>query len=741
MISDRRYGNPPSALWTLLALCAALAVRPAWAGGPLFVSLRGQPAAWPAGQAVGYRIDPGALAGFGHDQPAQWVRDAFQQWQGVENARLSFVDRGALDSDVNATNILAFMNNPPPGVVSVIFDTDGRALDQLFGQGAGTLFEGIGAPVLTTDLVLNGRIGAAWAIFSGRSLAGHRPDYLRCDMVHELGHTLCLGHSQINAGTVWDGTPDHDALGPCMSYYWGPNATPHLTQDDRSWIAALYPNDRFATATGTIRGGILLPDGVTPVQGLNVIARRVGDEAATAVSVISGYRFKSDRGLGSRDPQLWGLYEIPGLPPGSYRVGVEPLLDTPIVSPHSTDFPGARRFWQQTPGGDPNAATPIAVAAGQVVSGKDIRLPGAAGAPAAVNEAEPNDDADGAQSIPLQAAIAGHADPSEGGSLPQPLSGGRQDPIQDWYRFTLTEPSLVTAILTTASPAADLNLYLLGAGTTSGELSALARSVDPYTPPETVQLRLPAGDYFVGVSVPDPNSPATDYRLRLITVAAPASAAATGPMIQAVLVGDVGERTARVTWLTDEPSNSTVLIGADAYYPSLTDEFGSPDLTQAHSVLVSGLSPNTVYNMTLNSRNADGTPAFPAVLSYGLTEPLIPGAFATASHLSSTGPPQLSVRLVTTADVVRPQDQLVIALIFNLGGPATDVRLDTVTPTGDWSLTGSPAGPFVLGTLGTRTVGQALFRLSPTSASPGDLGLRLQGSYAKPDGTRGTFAL
>jgi hypothetical protein len=210
-------------------------------------------------------------------------------------------------------------------------------------------------------------------------------------------------------------------------------------------------------------------------------------------------------------------------------------------------------------------------------------------------------------------------------------------------------------------------------------------------------------------------------------------------MTQAVLVGDVTDRSARVTWLTDQPSNSTVLIGADTYFPSLTDEFGSPELTQAHAVVLNSLSPETVYVTAVNSRNADGGVAFPAILSFGLVDPLVPGAFATASHLASTGAPRLSVRLVVADDWVRPDDRLVIVLIVNQGGPAADVRLDTVTPTGDWALAGTPTGPFTLGALGTRATGQAIFRLSPTSGSAGDPGLRLQGSYAKPDGTRGTF--
>src|SRR5262249_53260736 len=155
------------------------------------------------------------------------------------------------------------------------------------------------------------------------------------------------------------------------------------------------------------------------------------------------------------------------------------------------------------------------------------------------------------------------------------------------------------------------------------QIRAVARSVDPGTPPETLQLRLPDGDYFLGVSVPNRSSPASDYRLRLITVAAPEPAAPAGPMIQALLVGDITDTSARVTWLTDQPSNSTVLLGADSYYPSLTDEFGSPDLTQAHTIAASGLSPGTLYSVTVNSRNAAGALASPAILSFSLGETLI----------------------------------------------------------------------------------------------------------------------
>src|SRR5262249_12180333 len=126
----------------------------AWAGGPIAVSFAGKRVAWPAGQPIAYRIDPGMLGRWRHDRPAQWVREAFQQWQSVEHARLAFVDQGAL---------------------------------------------GIGGPPVTTDLLLQGRIRAGWSIIHGRGLAGYRPEFVRNTIWHEMGHPLGLDHSQINA--------------------------------------------------------------------------------------------------------------------------------------------------------------------------------------------------------------------------------------------------------------------------------------------------------------------------------------------------------------------------------------------------------------------------------------------------------------------------------------------------------------------------------------------------------------
>jgi hypothetical protein len=102
----------------------------------------------------------------------------------------------------------------------------------------------------------------------------------------------------------------------------------------------------YATTTGRIIGRILFSDGQTPAAGFNVVARRVNDPATpqidesktTAVSSSSGFLFTGDDGnpivpypgfspspYGSRDQNLIGYYDIPGLAPGNYTVEVEAI--------------------------------------------------------------------------------------------------------------------------------------------------------------------------------------------------------------------------------------------------------------------------------------------------------------------------------------------------------------------------------------------------------------------------------
>lgn len=144
--------------------------------------------------------------------------------------------------------------------------------------------------------------------------------------------------------------------------------------DDAAWMSKLYPvaspapsgKTSFSTAYGTLSGTVFFSDGVTPAQGVNVIARSTNLPRRNAASALSGYLFTGNPGqtvtcvnpaaptpqtcsnlgdpLGSRDPSLIGHFEIP-LPPGTYTLQVESVfpgfaggssvgsLDPPIPAP------------------------------------------------------------------------------------------------------------------------------------------------------------------------------------------------------------------------------------------------------------------------------------------------------------------------------------------------------------------------------------------------------------------------
>ena len=51
------------------------------------------------------------------------------------------------------------------------------------------------------------------------------------------------------------------------------------------------PSGSFAANTGSITGTVFLPDGVTPYQGINVIARKADDPLVTATILTATIKF------------------------------------------------------------------------------------------------------------------------------------------------------------------------------------------------------------------------------------------------------------------------------------------------------------------------------------------------------------------------------------------------------------------------------------------------------------------
>jgi hypothetical protein len=144
-----------------------------------------------------------------------------------------------------------------------------------------------------------------------------------------------------------------------------------LSQDDVAGASFIYPNSTLTGTTATIKGRVLDGADFTPVVGAHVVAVST---SALDIPIVGAHSDLEEGGPG-------GEYTLPALPPGSYYVRIEPLVNTsnPFSADNThftsfdTDFPwefynGAGETGYDTA----TDATAITVTAGQTVTGIDI---------------------------------------------------------------------------------------------------------------------------------------------------------------------------------------------------------------------------------------------------------------------------------------------------------------------------------------------------------------------------------
>lgn len=439
--------TPPTYIaWTVLLLAAgsAFAGGPRIVGGPAVgtraaFGVDAQPFTWnPAKMPIGYRVDPGPMSVspggttvVDHASGVQRVQSMFSIWQSVSTASISFSNIGALlptgsytGGDLKTVkqfnDVMASCN--AGGQSPVIFDADGSLIaglglpPEVIGFNSRCSLDKTNGYILSSAIVMNGAfqdgVNNPNLLSPNFELTANEFDEA---ITHEMGHFLGLDHSQINLDVLLQNVSpcDVDELGglPLMFPVSLCQARkdvglPVLSPDDVSWISSLYPNAATPTSYATISGSIYFGDGVTPAQGVNVIARLVDDPTTpedesrrVAVSSVSGYLFTGNAGQsitatisasenntngsqnGSRNPALIGHYQV-AVPPGTYTVEVEGVYSGfaggssvgPLNPPAS--LPGIPKYWNQNESAFdfPGQRDTITVHAGDKVTGIDIIL-------------------------------------------------------------------------------------------------------------------------------------------------------------------------------------------------------------------------------------------------------------------------------------------------------------------------------------------------------------------------------
>jgi hypothetical protein len=265
------------------------------------------------------------------------ARRALQRWEEAADLRFNVVNSSEERAQQDGVNLItvSLLN----GQLFSTPETPGRArvFSSTTPQGSPPFF-----PIIEADVAVNPNTQ-----FSTDGTVGTYD--LETTFVHEIGHALGLEHSGLTGAVMQprqarNGTFDQPALRRRV-----------LSDDDRAGLRSLYgPLDGLGEVRGTVRGA-----GGAPFFGAHVFAEEVTTGRAVAGNITL--------------PD--GAYRISALPPGRYRVVVEPLNE-PVLA---AEIPSRNGAYQGLQGPIPDFRTveiPAFDVAADLTTTLDVTLAG-----------------------------------------------------------------------------------------------------------------------------------------------------------------------------------------------------------------------------------------------------------------------------------------------------------------------------------------------------------------------------
>ncbi|CAM2006175.1 hypothetical protein [Acanthopleuribacter pedis] len=365
----------------LLLLCAALLI----AGGPVEYLPDGRGLKQDPSRPFVFHVESGNLTtAYNNEVVNRFTNEGFATWNAVPGSTLQ-IQAGAQDPEDIAT--LAQLNAAiAAGRNTIVFDEDG-ALFEEFGSDSQVL------AFASHTTARSEYLGVGFVIFGGPAMSSFQDQGVRRIMIHEFGHLLGLGHSIVN-GDLDSSGQQYESFGRAPAntveiMYWvvsnGSRTALQtgLTRDDMSAFLALYgTHAQGGAGMSAVSGRVVMPDGGSPADGVNVIARdRSGGSDTVFQNAASRIATPGT-----------GTYDIGLLPPGQYSVEVRDISESsngayspPIRSDRQVpgnrvigEFPGLTEFYNGADeSSDPNTDDPSTMAlvttvADQTTPGIDI---------------------------------------------------------------------------------------------------------------------------------------------------------------------------------------------------------------------------------------------------------------------------------------------------------------------------------------------------------------------------------